>query len=93
MFDIFGTSNSDDDSSSGLGDAISGIFGAASSAFQSYNLAQAGIVPLSGAPGTYAIQPGSRGQIVQPTKESNLTTGLLFLGALLVGVFAFKSIK
>lgn len=86
----------DDSSNSGFGDALSALTSAAGSAFSSYELAQSGIIAIppniAGQPGTYAIQPGSRAQIIQPSQESSMSTLLFLFIAILVAVFAFKKL-
>lgn len=82
----------DTENGSGVGDILSSFFDAAQTGYTDYQLASAGIIPTN-TPGQYAIQPGSRGQIIQPSASSNQMTILMVVILLIVSVFAFKAIK
>lgn len=85
--------NSDDggDNSSTTSDIITSLVGAASSAYGSYQLQSAGIIPLPGQPGVYA-QTGTQAKIVGPVQNQN--TQLILVGIIaVIGLFAFSKVK
>lgn len=79
------------DDDSGSGDVLSQIIDAAQTGYTDYQLASNGIIPTN-TPGQYAIQPGSRAQIIQPTSNSQMTI-IWVIVLLIVGLFAYKAIE